>query len=180
MPRKIEDLPTPAQALLTLPLADGHPLEPMDLHSGLAFDMALLFAEAWTKSTSPTELIAAIPNDYAQARQQLHQWYEAVCKTQGILKPWVEITNKERAEELAALMGVEVADDPYDIGYWCRWAQKDHPNNPRYSTASKRCVRQHSNFYGRYECTSRVAPIDLERAIAALLQHTSSATEHVA
>ena len=37
---------------------------------------------------------------------------------------------------------------------------------------------QHINFYGRYECTSRVAPIDRERAVAALLQKTSSATEH--
>ena len=39
---------------------------------------------------------------------------------------------------------------------------------------------QHINFYGRYECTSRVARIDLERAVAALLQNTNSTTEHVA
>jgi len=39
---------------------------------------------------------------------------------------------------------------------------------------------QHINFYGRYEFTSRVAPIDLERVVAALLQNTSSGTEHVA
>jgi TnpA family transposase len=38
---------------------------------------------------------------------------------------------------------------------------------------------QHINFYGRYEFTSRVAPIDLERAVAALLQNANSATEHV-
>ncbi|MFV9507767.1 MAG: Tn3 family transposase [Oscillochloridaceae bacterium umkhey_bin13] len=39
---------------------------------------------------------------------------------------------------------------------------------------------QHINFYGRYEFTSRVAPIDLERVVAALLQNTSSGMEHVA
>jgi Tn3 transposase DDE domain len=39
---------------------------------------------------------------------------------------------------------------------------------------------QHINFYGRYEFTSQVAPIDLERAVAALLQNANSATEHVA
>ncbi len=39
---------------------------------------------------------------------------------------------------------------------------------------------QHINFYGRYEFTSRLAPIDLERAVAALLQNTNNATEHVA
>jgi hypothetical protein len=39
---------------------------------------------------------------------------------------------------------------------------------------------QHINFYGRYEFTSRVVPIDLERAVAALLQNTNSRTEHVA
>jgi TnpA family transposase len=39
---------------------------------------------------------------------------------------------------------------------------------------------QHINFYGRYEFTSRVAPIDLERVVAALLQSTSSGAEHVA
>jgi hypothetical protein len=41
---------------------------------------------------------------------------------------------------------------------------------------------QHINFYGRYEFTSRVAPIDLERVVAALLQGTSggSGTEQVA
>jgi TnpA family transposase len=41
---------------------------------------------------------------------------------------------------------------------------------------------QHINFYGRYEFTSRVAPIDLERVVAALLQSTSSGsgTEQVA
>ncbi len=37
---------------------------------------------------------------------------------------------------------------------------------------------QHINFYGRYEFRSRVAPIDLERVVAALLQNTSSGTEH--
>ncbi len=39
---------------------------------------------------------------------------------------------------------------------------------------------QHINFYGRYEFTSRVAPIDLERVVAALLQITSGGTEQVA
>ncbi len=41
---------------------------------------------------------------------------------------------------------------------------------------------QHINFYGRYEFTSRVAPIDLERVVTALLQSTSSGsgTEQVA
>ena len=39
---------------------------------------------------------------------------------------------------------------------------------------------QHINFYGRYECTSRAVPIDLERAVAALLQSTNSVTENVA
>ncbi|NTU86080.1 MAG: hypothetical protein HGA45_43255, partial [Chloroflexales bacterium] len=39
---------------------------------------------------------------------------------------------------------------------------------------------QHINFYGRYEFTSRVAPIDLERVVAVLLQSTNSGAEHVA
>jgi len=41
-------------------------------------------------------------------------------------------------------------------------------------------LAQHINFYGRYEFTSRVAPIDLERAVATLLQNANSTTEHVA
>ena len=39
---------------------------------------------------------------------------------------------------------------------------------------------QHINFYGRYEFTSRVVPIDLKWVVAALLQSMSSGTEHVA
>ena len=39
---------------------------------------------------------------------------------------------------------------------------------------------QHINFYGRYEFTSRVVPIDLDEAVAVLLQSTNNATERVA
>lgn len=39
---------------------------------------------------------------------------------------------------------------------------------------------QHINFYGRYEFTSRVAPIDLEQVVAALLQHVRGSDESAA
>ena len=39
---------------------------------------------------------------------------------------------------------------------------------------------QHINFYGRYEFTSRVAPIDLERVVAALLQSVKGSAESAA
>jgi hypothetical protein len=39
---------------------------------------------------------------------------------------------------------------------------------------------QHINFYGRYEFTNRVVPIDVEQAVAALLQHIGGATERAA
>ena len=39
---------------------------------------------------------------------------------------------------------------------------------------------QHINFYGRYEFTSRVVPIDMGRVVAALLPRTNNTTEHMA
>ena len=132
MNRTIEDLPKNVQQLLQLPLTDDYTLEPVDLHSGLAFDIALLFAQAWTNSTTPEELPQVIQKDYAQVIRLLDQWYEAVCKAHGVVKPWIALTDKERAEELSALLGVEVAVDRFAIGYWCHWAHTKHPKNPRY------------------------------------------------
>ena len=51
----------------------------------------------------------------------------------GVIKPWIALTDKERAEELSALLGVAVAVDRFAIGYWCCWAHTKHPKNPRYA-----------------------------------------------
>jgi hypothetical protein len=88
MPRTIRQLDPKVQALLQVPLPDlnGDCLSPVDLHTGLAYDMAMLFATVWTHNTDPGDLIGVLQRDHDEALRLFEAWYQAARKgmLQGI------------------------------------------------------------------------------------------------